>query len=175
MTLRADSYGSTGEVRANTRHLLDGQTTFNSTTRPTVTELEKFIDRASGVLNLALRGVGLAVPITNSTAKLSCDDWVVNHASAHVELTQRGAGFSDGENTRAGSFMSLNQSAQDFASMYALGFKRLGVTVSDSASDGLQFTGLDARPERDDPDDTTLRQPIFQRGQFDGGFDTDDD
>jgi hypothetical protein len=53
MAIRGDSYSSTGEVKAFTRHLLNGQSNFNSTTRPTVTELEKFIDRASGVLNLA--------------------------------------------------------------------------------------------------------------------------
>lgn len=167
MTLRADSYGSTSEVKANTRHLLDGQSTFNTTTRPTLTELEKFIDRASGILNVALRGVGLSVPITNSTAKLSCDDWVVNHATAHVEMTQRGAGFSEDQNTRAGSFMALNESAQEFAAMMAIGFRRLGVTVSDKVSDGLQFTGLDARDQRSDPDDSTLRQPRFERGKFD--------
>ena len=46
MTLRLDSYASVAEVTAFTRHLLDGQSAFNSTTRPTVTELEKFIDRA---------------------------------------------------------------------------------------------------------------------------------
>ena len=47
------------------------------------------------------------------------------------------------------------------------GFKKIGVTQSDKLSDGLQFTGLDARDQRDDPDDTDLRQPRFERGQFD--------
>ena len=60
MTLRADSYGSTGEVKAFTRHLLDGQTAFNSTTRPTQADLDKFIDRTSGVLNIALASSGFA-------------------------------------------------------------------------------------------------------------------
>ena len=32
MTIRADSYSTTSEVKAFTRHLLDGQSTFNSTT-----------------------------------------------------------------------------------------------------------------------------------------------
>ena len=33
MTLRGDSYGTVAEVTAYTRHLLDGQSAFNSTTR----------------------------------------------------------------------------------------------------------------------------------------------
>jgi len=167
MSIRADSYSSTSEVKAFTKHLLNGQTAFNSTTRPTVTEVEKFIDRASGLLNVALGGVGLTTPITNSTAKLACDDWVTDQATAYVELTQRGAGFDGTENTRPGSFLALHEAAVSFAEMMALGFKRLGVTQSDKASDGLQFTGLDAKSQRDDPDDSTLRQPLFERGQFD--------
>jgi len=58
MAIRADSFSSTSEVKAFTRHLLDGQSAFNSTTRPTATELEKFIDRASGVLNVAIARAG---------------------------------------------------------------------------------------------------------------------
>src|SRR5512145_2945202 len=106
MAIRADSYSSTSEVKAFTRHLLDGQSAFNSTTRPTGTELEKFIDRASGVLNLALGGGGFAPSsvIANSTAKLACDDWVTSRAAEYVELTQRGTGYSDAEGSRTAAF-----------------------------------------------------------------------
>jgi len=176
MTIRSDSYSSTSEVQAYTAHLLDGQTAFNSTTRPTGTQLEKFIDRASGLLNVALRGVGLTVPVTNSTAKLACDDWVTNQSAAYVELTQRGAGFDGTENTRPGSFLNLNDKATEFALMMAPGFKKLGVAQSDKLSDGLQFTGLDAKDQRADPDDTTLRQPFFERGMFNNTYaDLEDD
>lgn len=167
MALRGDSYSSIEEVAAYTAHLLDGSADFGSNTRPTRTQMEKFIDRASGLLNVALRGCGLSVPITNTTAKLACDDWVTNQATAYVELTQRGAGFDGTENTRAGSFFNLNESAQEFATMMCPGFRKLGVTQSDKISDGLQFTGLDVKADRSDPDDTSLRQPVFERGMFD--------
>ena len=167
MTIRSDSYSSTSEVKAYTMHLLDGQTAFNSTTRPTGTQLEKFIDRASGLLNVALSGEGLAVPITNSTAKLACDDWVVSHAAAYVELTQRGAGYDGTENTRPGSFLKLHKDANEFAEDNALAFQRLGVGISTRMSAGLQFTGLDAEDERADPDDDDLMQPIFKRRKWD--------
>jgi hypothetical protein len=175
MTIRADSYSTAAEVTAFTRHLLAGQSAFNSTTRPTVTELDKFIDRASGILNSALVGSGLAAPITNSTAKLACDDWVTARSAEYVELTQRGVGYSEGEGSRTASFRNMAKSANQFVTENRLGFVRLGVTVSHGKAEGLAFTGLDARSERDDPDDTALVQPFFRRGKFDDPSATESD
>jgi hypothetical protein len=168
MTLRADSYGSTGEVKAFTRHLLDGQTAFNSTTRPTATELEKFIDRASGVLNLSAAQVGFtsAALHANSTAKLACDDWVTAQAAMYVEITQRGTGYGDGEGSRTYYFKGLYGRAEEFCKENKLGFQRLGVSQAYKLSDGLQFTGLAAPENRSDPTDSSLAQPNFTRNQF---------
>ena len=169
MAIRADSYSSTTEVKAFTRHLLDGQTGFNSTTRPTSTELEKFIDRASGVLNVALsqKGFRPSSVYANSTAKLSCDDWVTARSAEYVELTQRGTGFSDSEGSRTSAFRNLVKGANEFVDLNSLGIIRLGVTPTYRASDGLAFTGLDVQADRADPDDSTLEQPKFTRGQWD--------
>ena len=169
MTIRADSYSSTGEVKAFTRHLLDGQTGFNSTTRPNSTELEKFIDRASGVLNISLAQAGFlpSAFIANSTAKLMGDDWVTSRAVEYVELTQRGTGYSDQEGSRTHSFNGLSGSATQFVNDNKLGIQRIGVIQTYKMSDGLQFTGLTDQADRTDPQDTNLEQPFFRRGQFD--------
>ena len=169
MALRGDSYSSTSEVKAFTRHLLDGETGFNSTTIPTGTELEKFIDRASAMLNVAVRKVGIAPSAirANSTATLTCDDWVTARAAEYVELTQRGTGYSDEEGSRTSVLSGLHKAADSFAESMAFGWKREGVTVADDGSQGLVFTALDKRSERDDPDSTTLEQPKFRRAQFD--------
>ena len=164
MAIRSDSYSSTSEVKAFTRHLLDGQSGFNSTTRPTATELEKFIDRASGSLNVALAKQGLTTPVSNTTAKLSCDDWVAAQAAMYVEMTQRGVGFSGAEGSRTSYFKGLYGRADEFAKENVVGFKRLGVG---HAVAGIAFTALDAESERADPDDTSVAQPAFKRGMFD--------
>ena len=168
MGIRADTFSSTAEVKAFTRHLLDGQNTFNSTTRPTVSELEKFIDRASGVLNVAIAQSGFTPSsvYANSTAKLACDDWVTTYATRYVELTQRGTGYSEAEGSRTASF-NLNKSANEFVKVNSLGFVSLGITQSRKMSDGLSFTGLTAQADRSDPDDTSLEQPQFVRKQWD--------
>lgn len=171
MTIRADSFSSTSEVKAFTRHLINvaGATTFNSTTRPTLTEVEKFIDRASGVLNSALWKGGLAPASikANSTATLACDDWVTDRVVAYAELTQRGEGFTSQEGNRYGAFIGLHKEADDFVKAMSLGFKNMGVSVAVQSGRGLAFTGLTAQSQRTDPDDTTLEQPLFTRRGFD--------
>jgi len=177
MTIRADSFSSSAEVTAYTRHLLDGQSAFNSTTRPTLTEVEKFIDRASGVLNVAIANAGFtpATVYANSTAKLACDDWVTQKAVKYVELTQRGTGYSAEEGSRTAAF-DMGEDATAFIKMNALGFIRLGVSQTNKLSDGLAFTGLTVQADRSDPDDTSLEQPLFTRRRFDNdSLDDDND
>jgi hypothetical protein len=169
MTIRTDSYSSTGEIKAFTRHLLAGQTNFNSTTRPTLTDLEKFIDRASGVLNISLAQAGFRPSDfrANSTAKLMGDDWVTNQATKYTELTQRGTGYSEADGSRIGAFNGLYSAAANFINDNRLGIQRIGVAQTYKLSDGLQYTGLDAETMRSDPQDDSLAQPSFVRNQFD--------
>ena len=174
MALLDDSYGSVAEVQAFTTYLLDSESAFNSTTQPTITQIEKFIDRASSYVNIALNTHGLTTPVTNTTAKLMLDDWVVGKATMFTELTQRGAGFNEEEGSRTSSFKTISSEAMEFVEDNALGFKRLGVPVGHAMSDGLAFTALDDQDERADPDDSTLEQPVFTRGLF-GSIDNEVD
>jgi len=169
MAIRGDSFSSVSEVTAFTRHLLGGQSAYNSTTRPSLTEVEKVIDRASGVLNVALASVGFSpsAVYANSTAKLACDDYVAQEASKQVEITQRGVGYSSQEGSRVSAFNMKRKSAMEFIQENKLGFIQLGITQNYKASDGLAFTGLDAQDVRTDPDDTALEQPKFKRRQWD--------
>lgn len=172
MSIRSDSYSSTSEIKPFVRHMLNsnstGYTTFNSTTRPTLSEVEKFIDRVSGVLNVSLWKAGFnpSNVRSNSTAKLLCDDFVTMQSVAQVELTQRGEGFGSEENNRYGAFHGLYKDAKKFIDDNALGFKFMGVSVSKYSAQGLKYTGLDAQSERTDADDTSLEQPLFIRRQW---------
>lgn len=151
MALRADSYGTVAEVRALTRHLLDGAFTFDEVTRPTLADVERIIDRASASLNLALIREGLTVPITDAVAGLAAADWVVRRAAADVELTQRGAGWNDEEN---GRFAALRlETAVAVAAAIAASFRAQGSGDPTPAHAGLSFTGTSVA--------------IFTRGQFD--------
>ena len=159
-------YGSVLEVVAFTRHLLDGEMTFNGLTYPKDTDVSTMLNRACGVLNSALAAAGFATPITQATVKLALDDWVVQRTVEYVELTQRGVGYSDGEGSRTAAFHNLSGSAKKFVEENILGWNRLGATLTYQKSAGLSFTGMDAQSQRADPDDNTLEQPMFTRRQF---------
>lgn len=168
MTIRADSYGSVDEVVAFTRHLLDGNLSFNTSTRPTLSNVEKFIDRASACVNIALYQEGFApsAVYANAVAKLVCDDWVTMMATRYVELTQRGTGYNANEGSRTAAF-DLQKEASEFICDHALGFQRAGVSRSIQLSAGLEFTGLTEQDDRADPDNTAYEQPFGKRGLFD--------
>lgn len=169
MAIRADSYGSVAEVTAYTRHLLDGEAAFTATTRPRLTEVEGFIDRASGVINACILGAGFtpANIAANSTAKLAIDDWVVTRASRMVELTQRGTGYSEEEGSRLAGFDSMHKEACDYVGSLVPAWKELGITVSKATSEGLDFTAYAPHEDRADPDDSSLEQPRFRRRKWD--------
>lgn len=167
MTAANKIYSSISEVTAFTRHLLDGQSVFNSTTRPTAAEVQGFLRRASATLNVALEGVGVDTPITQEDARLLCDDWVTQQGAKWVELTQRGVGFNEEEGSRLAAF-NPGRDASKFAKDNRLGMLRLGATASAALSQGLQFTGSGTQADRTDRDDSDLEQPLFERHQFEG-------
>lgn len=161
------NYSSTAEVQALTRMYLVGEGTYNTTTRPTATELNKFVDRACGVLDLALANAGFDVPVTETTAKLACDEWVTLHAAMFVELSQPTTEFAEMGNNRADTLYTLERDAVKFVQANIGGFQNLGVPQSGSPGQGIQYTGQLVHSQRTDPLDATLEQPFFRRRQFD--------
>jgi hypothetical protein len=167
MAIRSDSFSSVDEIKGYTRHLLDGHTTFDAATRPTLTEVEKFIDRSSALLNVALAAAGFSPSAiyANAVAKLACDDWVTMRGVKYVELTQRGTGYNADEGSRTAAF---DNDAKQFVEDMADGFVNLGIAQgAASTSAGLSFTGMTVESQRSDPGDSSKAQPLFTRKGFD--------
>ena len=169
MALRADSYSSVAGIVPFSREFLDNESSFNSTTIPTVTEVESLIDEISGVLNISLRkgGFSPANITANSTTKLACDAWTRGVAVQYVEITHSGVGFGGSEDGRVGFMDNIYKTADDFVMAAALGFEREGITVTNAVHKGLSFTATTKRVNRSDPDNTSLEQPKIRRGIFD--------
>lgn len=169
MTIRGDSFSSVADVVTLTRHLLNGQTTFNSTTRPTVTEVEGFIDECSGMLNLSLRGAGFApsAVYANSTAKQAMDSWVRLKTVSFVNFAQPYQGLNGMQDSPADLFANMLGDASKFVQSYKFALINAGISQAVKASDGLQFTGQTVQSDRSDPSDTSMEQPKFTRGMFD--------
>lgn len=167
MALESWSYSSINEVRALTRRVLDGSGTFDATSRPTLSEVENFINYASAQLNAALAAAGFTVPVTQATVLYELDAWVTAKAAMYVELTQPGAGYSDEEGSRTAVFNNLAQMAAEYVKANMTGWQELGAAYTSNTSAGLEFTALYKRAYRTDPDNTTREQPLFRRRQFD--------
>lgn len=169
MAIRNDSYSSIADVLSFTRHLLEGQTTFNSTTTPKVNEVETFIDETSAILNLALTQCGFSTSavLANSTAKLACDSWVRGWAVSFVELTHPTQGLSGEGGSRVELLQTMQGRALEFVENYERGFKQMGITQSYSQSNVLRFTGETKQVDRADRTNTAIEQPHFERRQFD--------
>lgn len=158
-------YGTTTGVAAYTRHLLEGYDQFNASTHPTATEVSGFLDEASACLNVALAAMGFTTPITTpSTAVTLLDGWAERQAVMYVKATQISPGYeAEGDDP----WGSLQEKAEAYAELVALGLKRIGVAVGNAKSEGLTYTGLATHTNRTDPDLTAREQPKFRRGKFD--------
>jgi hypothetical protein len=167
MAPNANSYGDITSVVALTRIYLRGQTTYNSTTLPTRTQVDLFFDQVSGALNLALANKGFTTPLTQTDAVFACDMWVNGMVASLVEASQPTASFGSEDNPRSVLFARLGERADEWVAANQAGFAHLGVGQAASDSQGAFFTGQTAQSQRTDPLDTSLEQSLFTRRQFD--------
>lgn len=116
MALGANSYGSTAGVAAYVRHLLPANTSdFSPVSRPTLAEVEAFLDRRSALLNGWLAQAGYSVPVTQADALLILASYANLGAAGDCELTQRAGGYdAEDANRRENKFLEQFGEARDF-------------------------------------------------------------
>lgn len=162
------AYGTVAEVEAFQKSRKKAQVNFNSSTHPTLTEVETFINRLSAQLNLCLAGEGFEIPLSHTVSRMAMADWTVKKAAEYVELTGLGGATLGGrDQDRPNRFGTLAGEACRFVAHMAGGLVALGETRrAETPGEHLVFTGQAATADRADPSDTSLRQPRFTRGQF---------
>lgn len=156
MAIGANSYGSVAEVAALSPLYVSGGT-FDATTRPTLTQIEKFIDRVSGIVNALLAEAGFAIPVSQADAKLALDDFVVDQVVGLVAYAN-GAGPFVPRNemrSRMTPTKAILESAGAFIGAHASGLQALGATRTRNLT-----YGLDCRTEDAAGDDLV---PMFHR------------
>ena len=164
MAIGANSYGTVAEVAAMTaRYLIGG--TYTTATRPTLAQVEKFIDNASATLNVMLAKAGFTIPITDADAAAACGEIVVEcvvdmcHAA-----NSTGRFFTDRALERGmNPIKAIREDIAEWVESQAPGLEALGAARSTSQLDGIAFRGTD------DAGDEVF--PIFQRDGFSNRFD----
>lgn len=160
MAILANSYGSDAEVAALVPRYTTGGA-FTSSTRPTLTQVEKFLDRVSSVLNVLLAEEGFVIPVTQADCKLALDDFAVAQASELAHAANGAGPYAPGnEEMRHGrsAFQIILREAAEFINKHADGFELLGATRTRSLTSGLA-----CRTQDDAGNDL---HPMFSREQF---------
>lgn len=145
MAIGANSYGSVAEVAALTRRYANSSGAYDTTTKPTMAQVEKFLDRMSAALNTLLAKEGFAIPISQDDAKLLCDEIVVECAVELCNIANSTGRFFTDKALSAGK-SPLNTLLSEMAAWLeanAAGLEALGADRSRSLLDGIAFRGSD--------------------------------
>ena len=128
MPIGANSYGSVTDVAALCR-VYTNAGAFDTTTVPTLANVESFIDQISAIVNTALAAQGFTTPITQADAKRACDS-TVNQIASDLAHAANSAGrfFSERALTGGLSVMAtIRKDIADWVADSATGFTELGV------------------------------------------------
>ena len=154
MGVGANSYGSVAEVEALVKRYTTAGS-FDDDSHPTVTQVEGFIDKVSGLVNVLLAELGFSIPISQADAKLALDLFVIEEAAALCEAANSSGRFFSERGREAGAFKAIQEDIEVFIEAHAGGFERLGATRGRSVTYGLDYWDTD-----DAGDDI---EPIFSR------------
>jgi hypothetical protein len=161
VTLDANTYGTVVGVTAYVRRLANSNSTFDTTTRPTLVEVEAFLDQCSDVLNGWLARAGYVIPVTHADAARVLARYANLGAAGHVELSQRPGGYdAEDENRRENKFLDMFMLAESYiesGALAALGAAIVSGSLPSPVS-GLRVGGLTRSGQQ-------LR-PMFRRTSF---------
>lgn len=159
MSIASNSYASVADIEARVPQYTSSGS-FGSGTKPTLTQVESFIDDVSSLVNALLAEAGFAIPVSQADAKRVLDLFVADEVAAMVEGVHRAGRFAPGSEELRGQsrFQVVMQDAAGFIEKHSEGLELLGATRSRSLTYGLDFRSEDASG------DTIL--PFFGRKQF---------
>ncbi len=163
MTVGPNSYGTTaGTAALVPRWASAGD--FTTSTRPTLAQVEAWIDQISGLLNAMLARAGFTIPITDDDVKDALDLFVNQEAAAMADGVNGSGKFGPTAKAvgKQGRFNILMGDVQDFIEAYAVGFERLGAKRTETIAGGIGYRGTDESGDE--------IHPVFQREGFGNAF-----
>lgn len=129
MALNANSYGSAAGVASFTPRYSNGAGTFDEGTKPTLADVEAWIDQVSGILNTILSDERFNVPVTQADAVSMLALFVNQEVAALVEGSHNAGRFGPtAKNPRAGRFDLIFADVETFVKRMAGGLAAMGAT-----------------------------------------------
>ena len=154
------SYASASDVAAYCPGLLtDGA--FTATTRPTRTQVERYLSSACAMIEGRLQSAGYSTPVPATAAVY---DFIVDlealYAAARAETARLSARIAADERTRSSVFMA--EFNRGLKNLLGMDLSRAGLTHSSK----LYCGGISKSDKDDVEDDSDRVVPRFVRGQF---------
>lgn len=163
MTVSARSYGTAAGVAAYAGvFTISGS--FTTATKPTLAQVESWIDQVSALLNTALAKRGFTVPLTQADAVLAAKSIVEQLTSDLASAANTSGRFFSDRNLDRGvsNWNIIRNDISAWVEEYASGLEELGVSRGSPEATEIGFRSSDAGGN--------ATNPIFQRKQFGNEF-----
>lgn len=159
MSVLANSYGSAANVAALTpRYANSGA--FDATTRPTLVQVETWINQVSGLVNMLLAESGFTIPVTQADSVLMLAGLVSSACTDKVEYANHSGRFMSATAIDHGISIEkvLRQEISDWINAHAKGLENLGAARAQESGAEIGFR------DHDNAGDEVV--PLFQRKAF---------
>lgn len=159
MAIGANSYGTAAGIAAFVPNYTAGGN-FNAATRPTLTQVEGWIDSMSGLLNSILAEAGFTVPVTDNNVKDALDFFVNQEVASICEGVNGSGRFGPTSKQvgKQGRFALMLEDVKAFVEGNKAGFERLGAERSYDATSSIAY--------RDSDESGEAVTPLFERKAF---------
>ncbi len=157
MSVGANSYGQASDVAALTPRFASAGS-YSASTRPTLAQVEAWIDQVSAVLNVLLAEQNFKIPATQADVVLLLKQFVVTQVADLANYANSAGRFFSDKNLTTGPWQAIQKEAADFIAKHAEGLQNLGATRSVAGLDALDFRSTD--------DSGAEIEPMFARKQF---------
>lgn len=160
MALNTNSYGHPDDIAALTPRWATSSAIFDSTTRPTLGQVQNWVNQVSAMVNAILSQYGFTIPVTQTDAVEMLNLFVNEEVAAMVEGVNGSGRF--GPTTKApgkrGRFAVITEDIIGFIEAIATGLEQMGVSRTYTFAEGAGYRGTD-----EDGNDIA---PLFQRSAF---------
>lgn len=128
MGVRPTSYGTVADIEALERRYTD-EGSFTTSTKPTLAQVEGWIDLVSATLNTLLAQAGFSIPVRQADARLALSQFVIAEVADLVEASYGSGRFFSEEAQELGSPLSIiTKEGAQFVGEHAQGLEDLGAT-----------------------------------------------
>jgi hypothetical protein len=174
-TVSVDAYASASDIAAMCRNLLGDSPTFNTSSSPTLAEVNTWLIAGRDTIETTITNLGYSVPIS-STAPLygMLQDMNMFYAAARAELTRINVTLSPGERTRGQVFDQMFKDQLKLLSTMNLSTMGATRSTTGGTTATLFAGGLTESSKNTMRGDSDTVQPRFKRGMLTMGSDDSD-